>query len=117
MPHKRLVFLGTSRRDLRAFSALVRRLTGFELRRVQQGLEPTDWKPMPAVGPGVREIRLHAEGAHRVFYLTTRAEAVYVLHAFQKKTQKTAARDINIGRQRYQDLAQVRKQHDQEKRR
>jgi phage-related protein len=42
MPAKPLIFLGTSRRDLRAFSALARRLTGFELRRVQQGLEPTD---------------------------------------------------------------------------
>jgi phage-related protein len=117
MPDKPLILLGSSRRDLRAFPALARRLTGFQLRRVQQGLEPDDWKPMPAIGPGVREIRIHVEGAHRVFYVTTRAEAIYVLHAFEKKTQKTAARDLNIGRERYRALGSLRQQHGKEERR
>ena len=117
MPDKPLILLGTSRRDLRTFPDLARRLTGFQLRRVQQGLEPADWKPMPAVGPGVREIRIHVEGAHRVFYVATRAEAVYVLHAFEKKTQKTAARDVAIGRDRFRAIGKLRQQHGKEERR
>ena len=111
MPDKPLVLLGNSRRDLRGFPARARRLTGFQLRRVQQGLEPDDWKPMPTVGPGVREIRIHVEGAHRVFYVAARAEAIYVLHAFEKKTQKTSARDLQIGRDRFRALGDLRQQH------
>ena len=71
---------------------------------------------MPAVGPGVREIRLHVGGAYRVFYVATRAEAIYVLHAFEKKTQKTAARDLEIGRDRFRALEKLRQQHDKEER-
>jgi len=76
MPDKSIIWLGNSRRDLRAFPALARRLVGFQLRRVQQGLDPGDWKPMQTVGPGVREIRIHIAGAHRVFYVAARAEAI-----------------------------------------
>jgi phage-related protein len=96
---------------------LARRLTGFQLRRLQQGLEPDDWKPMPTVGPGVREIRIHVEGAHRVFYVATRAEAVYVLHAFEKKTQKTSVRDLEIGRERFRAAGKVRQHHGKEEHR
>ena len=66
----------TSRRFLLSY--------GFQLRRVQQGLDRDDWKPMQTIGPGVREIRIHIAAEHRVFYLATRAEAIYVLHAFEK---------------------------------
>jgi phage-related protein len=117
MPDKPLILLGSSRRDLRAFPALARRLAGFQLRRVQQGLAPDDWKPMPTVGPGVREIRIHIAGAHRVFYVATRAEAIYVLHAFEKTTQKTTARDLRIGRDRFRAVGQLRQQHGKEERR
>jgi phage-related protein len=116
MPDKPLILLGTSRRDLRAFPALARRLTGFQLRRVQQGLEPDDWKPMPTVGPGVREIRIHIVGAHRVFYIATRTEAIYVLHAFEKKTQKTTVRDLQIGRDRFRALGKLKQHHGKEER-
>src|SRR5262245_11217043 len=116
MPDKSIIWLGTSRRDLRAFPALARRLAGFQLRRVQQGLDPDDWKPMPTLGPGAREIRIHIAGAHRVFYVATRTEAIYVLHAFEKKTQKTAARDLKIGRDRLQSLAALRRRHGKEER-
>lgn len=116
MPDKPLILLGNSRRDLRAFPALARRLAGFQLRRVQQGLEPDDWKPMPTLGPGVREIRIHIAGAHRVFYVATRAEAIYVLHAFEKKTHKTNAHDLRIGRDRFRALGQFRQQHGKEER-
>jgi phage-related protein len=116
MPDKPLIWLGSSRRDLRAFPALARRLAGFQLRRVQQGLDPGDSKPMQTVGPGVREIRIHIAGAHRVFYVATRPEAAYVLHAFEKKTQKTSAHDLRIGRDRFSALARLRQQHGKEKR-
>ena len=116
MPDKALIWLGSSRRDLRAFPALARRLVGFQLRRVQQRLDPDDWKAMQTVGPGVREIRIHIAGAHRVFYLATRAEAIYVLHAFEKKTQKTSAQDLRIGRDRFRALGKLRQQHGKEER-
>ena len=99
MSDKRLVWLGSARRDLRSFPSDARRRGGFELRKVQQGLDPDDWKPMASVGPGVREIRIQTELAHRVFYLATFEEAVYVLHAFEKKTREdtSARRDARPG--------------------
>src|SRR6266511_6472956 len=115
MPDKSIIWLGSSRRDLRAFPALARRLVGFQLRRVQQGLDPDDWKPMQTVGPGVREIRIHIAGAHRLFYVATRPEAIYVLHAFEKKTQKTSAHDLRIGRERFGALRKWEQQHGKEK--
>jgi phage-related protein len=85
-------------------------MTGFQLLRVQQGLEPHDWKPMASVGPGVREIRVHTETEHRVCYVARFAEAVYVLRAFEKRSQKTAARDIELARDRYRDLLAWRRE-------
>jgi len=90
MPDKPLIWLGSSRRDLRAFPAIARRLAGFQLRRVG--------------------------GAHRVFYLVTRADAIYVLHAFEKKTQRTSSHDLQIGRDRFRALGKLRQQHGEEKR-
>ena len=116
MPDKPLIWLGSSRSDLRLFPELARRLAGFQLRRVQQGLDPDDWKPMQTVGPGVREIRIHIAGAHRVFYVATRPDAIYVLHAFEKKTQKTSADDLRIGRDRFRALGKLRQQHGKEER-
>jgi phage-related protein len=72
----------------------VKRATGYELDKVQRGVDPKDWKAMPSIGPGVREIRIRIEGAWRVVYVTNRGDTVYVLHAFQKKTQRTAMHDI-----------------------
>jgi phage-related protein len=69
---------------------------------------------MRTVGPGVREIRIHVAGAHRVFYVTTRPEAIYVLHAFEKKTRKTSAGDLRIGRERLRSLEWLRQQDDKE---
>ena len=99
---KELYWLGTSLRDLRAFPARARVDAGTDLRLVQQGAEPWDWKPMPDVGAGVHEIRLRgADGAFRVFYVVAKGDAVYVLHAFQKKSQRTARSDIEKGQARY----------------
>jgi phage-related protein len=71
---------------------------------------------MKTVGPGVREIRIHIAGEHRVFYVTTRPEAIYVLHAFEKRTQKTSAADLKIGRERFRALEKTR-HHDGKDRR
>lgn len=63
---------------------------------------------MSSIGVGVREIRIHVEGEHRIIYLAKFDEAVYVLHAFQKKTQKTAKKDIDIAKARLRDVIQNR---------
>ncbi len=73
--------------------------------KVQNGREADDWKPMPTIGPGAQEIRIRdAAGAFRVVYVAKFADAVYVLHCFQKKTQKTSKADVDLARKRYQDL-------------
>ncbi|THI85175.1 MAG: type II toxin-antitoxin system RelE/ParE family toxin [Nitrospira sp. CG24A] len=101
---KRLEFAGSSLDDLREFPAEARRVAGFELGFVQRGLDPSDWKPMKEVGAGVREIRIHVLGEWRVLYVAKFAEAIYVLHAFQKKTQKTKREDIELARTRYRQI-------------
>ena len=94
--------MGSSKEDLIAFPADARSDAGYQLGLVQQGEEPRDWKPMASIGQGVREIRVsEAPGAFRVIYLATRPEGVYVLHCFQKKTQKTAASDLNRAQRRF----------------
>jgi phage-related protein len=101
---KPLKFVGSSLDDLRNFPDEARRAAGFELRAVQNGLQPTDWKPTKVIGPGVKEIRIHVLGEWRVIYVAKLRDAVYVLHAFQKKTQKTSQRDIEVARQRYRQI-------------
>ncbi len=91
--------------DLRDFPTGVRREAGYQIDRVQSGFEPDDWKPMASIGAGVREIRIRDEtGAYRVIYVTRLRDRLYVLHCFQKKTQKTAKRDIDLAARRYLDL-------------
>ncbi|MBK9165947.1 MAG: type II toxin-antitoxin system RelE/ParE family toxin [Bryobacterales bacterium] len=98
-------FLGDSLQCLRDFSEDVRHDAGYQLEKVQRGEQPDDFKPMPAVGKGVEEIRLaHDSGAYRVIYVAGRAEAVYVLHAFQKKTRATSKRDIDTAKRRFAEL-------------
>jgi phage-related protein len=98
--------VGSSLGDLKAFPDEARRDAGFNLDAVQRGLEPEDWKTMRTVGAGVKEIRVRdASGAYRVIYLASRPEAVYVLHCFQKKTEKTNQRDIDLARQRFKAIA------------
>jgi phage-related protein len=102
---KELRFVGTSLDDLSRFPPEAKRAAGFELWQVQNGLDPSDWKPMNDVGVGVREIRIHTDGAWRVIYVAKFAEAVYVLHAFGKKTQRTLQSDIDLAAKRYKDIA------------
>jgi len=101
---KPLKFVGSSLDDLKAFPAEARRAAGFELSFAQRGLEPSDWKPMKEVGVGVREVRIHVLGEWRILYVATFAEAVYVLHAFQKKTKKTRKEDIELTRKRFRKI-------------
>jgi phage-related protein len=106
---KPVMFLGTSLEDLRRFPDEARRDAGFQVDRVQQGLAPDDWKPLTRVGPGACEIRVKDEsGIYRVIYVARFAEAVYVLHAFQKKTEQTSQRDVELARARYRDLIRSR---------
>jgi phage-related protein len=109
MEDKPLAWLGTSLSDVRAFPDEARRATGYQLRRVQQGLMPTDWKPISSVGKGVLEIRLHGPVGHRILYIAKFSEAIYVLHAFEKKSQKTRMADLATARKRLKDLEDWRR--------
>lgn len=102
---KPIEFVGTALDDLREFPAGARRESGYQLDRVQQGLDPSDWKPMPTVGSGVREIRIRAQdGAFRVIYVAKLGSSIYVLHCFQKKSQQTAETDLDLAAKRFRQL-------------
>ena len=102
--------MGSSLEDLINFPADARRTAGYQLEQIQRGAEPSDWKPMTAIGPGVREIRMREpSGAFRVIYLANRAEGVYVLHSFQKKTQKTPQRDLDLAKTRFKAIPRAQK--------
>lgn len=102
---KPVKFLGDSLKCLRAFPDSAKQDAGYQLDLIQRGAQPDDFKPVPSVGKGVEEIRIWDEsGTYRVMYLARLTDAVYVLHAFQKKTQATAQRDIDLAKQRYNDL-------------
>ena len=97
-------FVGGARQDLSAFPDAAKLRAGHELFMVQVGREPDDWKPMSSVGPGVCEIRVRDEaGQFRVIYVASFRTAIYVLHAFQKKSRKTAGADLKLARKRYRD--------------
>ena len=104
-----MVWVGTTPDRLRRFPAGARREAGYQLRRVQLGEEPSDWKPMRSVGAGVVELRMHAEGENRVLVVTRFAEAIYVLHAFEKKTQQTRQTDLELGRRNLAAVLQHRR--------
>lgn len=98
-------FLGDALQRLRDFPNDARHDVGYQLDRVQRGLQPEDFKPMPSIGRGVEEIRVWDEsGTFRVIYTARLADAVYVLHAFQKKTQATSKRDVEIASKRFAQL-------------
>jgi phage-related protein len=103
---KPVEFRGSSLEDLRAFPLTARREAGHQLDRVQNGREPDDWKPMNTVGQGVKEIRIRdAVGAFRIIYVAKLADAIHVLHCFQKKTGKTSEADVELAAKRYRELS------------
>ena len=102
---KSVDFIGDALDALRAFPIGARQEAGFQLDKVQRGMEPDDWKPMTSIGAGVKEIRIWDEaGTFRAIYVAKLADAIYVLHCFQKKSQETGRGDIAIAKRRYKEL-------------
>ncbi len=102
---KPVAFRGSALEDLRRFPDAARRQAGFQLDLVQNGRDPDDWKPMTTIGQGVREIRIRDKaGAFRVIYVAKFADAVFVLHCFEKKSQRTSRQDIELTAHRYREL-------------
>lgn len=107
---KPIGWIDDSLERLRGFPPEARNDAGYQLERVQRGDEPVSWKPMPSIGLGVSEIRVRAGGIFRVLYVAKFAEAIYVLHAFPKKSRKTERADIDLARRRYRALLARRRQ-------
>lgn len=104
-PRRTVVFVGSSLKDLREFPEAVLKDIGSQLLAVQFDREPKDWKPMPSIGSGVREIRAKdVSGICRAMYVAKIAGKVHVVHAFQKKTQKTAQKDLDLAKQRLREV-------------
>lgn len=108
MTDRRIYWIGASRKELSSFPKEAKRKAGFQLRAIQRGQQPSDFKLMQAVGKGVEEIRIWTGDAYRIFYVSRFEEAIYVLCAFQKKAQKTSKQDIELGQKRYQEMVQFR---------
>jgi phage-related protein len=106
---KQAFFLGNARKCLIDFPVEARREAGYQLSQVQEGKEPSDWKAMPTIGAGVREIRINVMGAFRVIYLATLPDNVYVIHAFAKKTPRTSKTDVDLAKSRFKQLMEAKK--------
>jgi phage-related protein len=106
---KEIEFLGNSLKAISEFPRDARQAVGYQLRSVQDGNDPEDFKPMPDIGMGVEEIRVWVDtGTYRVIYTARFRDKVYVLHAFQKKTQKIPDREKEIARKRFKELMRGR---------
>jgi putative addiction module killer protein len=101
---KKIIWLGSSYNDLMGFSKPAKQTAGFNLDRIQRGMDASDWKPMSSIATGVKEIRIHVENEYRVIYTAHFKDIVYVLHAFTKKTQKTSQKDIDLAKQRHKEI-------------
>ena len=107
---KPIRFLGDSLKCLRDFPEDARQDAGYQLDKVQRGKQPDDFKPIPSIGKGVEEIRVWDDvGTYRVIYMARMTDAVVVLHTFQKKTQATSKRDLDVARARFALLMKGRK--------
>lgn len=106
---KHIIWLGNTHNIIKGYPDNAKQEIGYILDKVQRGLEPNDWKPMTTVGQGVKEIRIHLENEYRVLYVAKFQEAVYILHSFIKKTQQTSKKDIEIGKQRYREILEKRR--------
>jgi len=106
---KPVQWLGDSRDRLRRLPKTARSEIGYQLSLIQAGPSACDWKALPTVGSGVIEIRVHAEGEYRVFYVAKFEDAIHVLHVFAKKTRKTSSLDVELGKKRYRELLERRK--------
>lgn len=96
--------MGTTHEDMGAQRKVIQQRLGYQLERVQRGLKPHDYKPMPTVGTGAYEIRVKDEaGVARLMYVAKFGGKVHVLHVFTKKTQKTPKTDIDLAAKRYKE--------------
>lgn len=107
---KEIIWKGPTLKDICSFPQHIRKEIGFELYNIQLGNEPSDWKAMSSIGSGVKEIRIHDNNEYRVIYVASFEEAIYVLHTFVKKSQKTLKRDIDQAKQRYIEVVKLRTQ-------
>jgi phage-related protein len=106
---KDVIWISGTLQVVKEYPINVRREIGYNLDRVQRGIEPCDWKSMVSIGHGVKEIRIHEENEYRVLYVAKFEEAIYVLHSFLKKTQQTAKRDIQMAKKRYAEVLEMRR--------
>ncbi len=111
---KPVIFVNTSARDLRDFPRKARREAGFQIYNLQSGRNPDDWRPVKTVGTGVIEIRIHEDGEFRVILVAKFKEAIYVLHAFKKKSQKIPKKEIELSKTRYEQVLKERKRYEHE---
>ena len=105
---KDIVWLGQTYKDVKSYPKKVKREIGFNLDRLQRGLEPCDWKNLVGLGQGIQEIRIHEMNEYRVVYIAKFAEAIYILHSFVKKTQQTSHKDIELIKNRYAEILALR---------
>jgi phage-related protein len=115
MKLKKVIWLANTRDKIKEFPIETSQALGKNLLNVQLGVDPVDWKPLKQVGPGVIEIRVHRPHEYRLLYVARFPEAIYVLHVFEKKTQRTPERDIQTARQRYDQLEQERKKESKDR--
>ena len=106
---KELIWEGSSLNDLKKFPKIACRKAGYELHHTQNGENPSNWKPMTSIGSGIKEIRIHVGDQYRIIYVASFPEAIHVLHAFQKKEEKTSKKDIELAKRRYTLLINRRK--------
>lgn len=108
MSGKQLIWVGSALDDLRRCPTDVRQVAGHQLHRLQSGLLPDDWKPMPTVGSGACAIRIRTDLAHRIIYVAKFEEGIYVLHVFQKRSRRTRPMDIELARLRFREMIRRR---------
>ena len=101
---KEIKWIGSSYGDLLSFPKDAKKEAGFQLDKVQRGCDPSDWKAMPSIGVGVKEIRIHSSNEYRIIYLAKYAGSIYVLHSFVKKTQQTSKKDIDLVKERLKSI-------------
>jgi phage-related protein len=106
-----VIWLGSSKRNLKDFPKGAQKLLGDELQVMQFGELPKDAKPLKGIGSGVFEISLRfATDAYRVVVAVQLGDKIYVLHAFQKKSKKgraTSKHDVELIKRRYRDAKEL----------
>lgn len=105
---KSITWLGDTLKEVRRYPDIIKKELGYNIEKLQHGGEPVDWKPMPSVGLGAKEIRVHSVNEYRVIYVAKFKESIYILHSFIKKTQKTEQKDINKAKVRYKEMLKLR---------